>query len=433
MTASRRVLALIQGSLGTRLTGPEIRGWEMARALDRAHDVTAMARVTTEQVRDGIRVLPMSRARLIVEATRHDVVIGPVLPPYLLLATAHRPLVRIADLYDPVELEFGMLSDWSARRDAAILRASRVMHLRNADLLLCANDAQRQRLERDLAAVTGPHPEVLVAPMGLEKSPPAPVGHPLRERVGAIGSQDPVVLWWGSVWRWLDAHTAIEAISRLAVTRPDVRLVITAGRPPNAETDVVNATEEARELARRVGLLDRHVFFLDEWVPFDRRQDYLADASVGITLHRDTAEASLAARARYMDYLWAALPSVLAAGDEMADRFAAVGAARLVAPGDVAGTAAALDGLLGDPAALAAAGDACRQLADELRWAAVLAPVAEAAGEFVPSARPLREVTGLAASVGRYYGRRLADRAAAPVMAASPARERLAPKEATGS
>ena len=129
-------------------------------------------------------------------------------------------------------------------------------------------------------------------------------------------------------------------------------------------------TEEVRELARRRGLLDRNVFFLDEWVPFDERDRYLADADVGITLHADTPEASIAARARYMDYVWASLPTVLAAGDEIADRLAAAGAAVLVPPHDPAATAAALEQLLADPDRLASARAACRVVADEFRWPA---------------------------------------------------------------
>ena len=48
--------------------------------------------------------------------------------------------------------------------------------------------------------------------MGLPPRPPPAAGHPLRERFAAIGADDPLVLWWGSVWRWLDAGTVVEAI-----------------------------------------------------------------------------------------------------------------------------------------------------------------------------------------------------------------------------
>ena len=192
-------------------------------------------------------------------------------------------------------------------------------------------------------------PDVLTVPMGLPAAPAPAAGNPLRDHFGAIGRDDPLVLWWGSVWRWLDAGTVVEAVGRLASHRPDIRFVITAGRPSNAATDPLNVTEEVRDQARRSGLLDRNVFFLDEWIPFAERDRFLADADVGITLHADTPEASIAARSRYMDCVWAALPTVLAAGDETADHLAAAGAAVLVPPRDPAATAARARATAGRP------------------------------------------------------------------------------------
>ena len=57
--------------------------------------------------------------------------------------------------------------------------------------------------------------------------------------------------------------------------RPDARLVISAGKAPSARADGLAATEEARQLASRLGLLDQSIFFLDEWTPYDRRHAYL--------------------------------------------------------------------------------------------------------------------------------------------------------------
>lgn len=218
------------------------------------------------------------------------------------------------------------------------------------------------------------------------------------------------MLWWGSVWRWLDAGTAIEAIGRLAATRPDVRFVITAGKPPNAATDPLNVTDEARDLARRTGLLDRNVFFLDAWVPFEERHRYLGDADVGLTLHAATEEASLAARARYMDYVWASLPSVLAEGDEVGDRLAQAGAARLVPPRDPEATAATLDKLLGDRDSLANARQACRDVAAEYRWDALVAPLVAGVESLDLAAGSTSRTLGVAREAVGYYARRVVDR-----------------------
>jgi glycosyltransferase involved in cell wall biosynthesis len=384
MSKRHRVLVIVQGRIGDNPAGPEIRGWEMARAFAARHDVTIVADTEVEHEREGIRIVPRSRRRLVAEARRHEIVIGPLLPPYLMLAMAGRRKVRVADLYDPVDLELSTLGEhWRARRLLAQRRILNVLQLRSADVVACANEPQRERIveELDGSGRRDGGPALTVAPMGLPGVPPPSTGHPLRDRFPAIGDSDPVVLWWGSVWRWLDAPTAIRAIGVLAARRPDVRFVITAGPPPNELTGELNATEEARIVARDLGLLDRHVFFLEEWVPFAERHAWLRDADVGLTVHAESEESPLAARARYMDYIWAGLPAVLARGDVVADQMAAAGAARLVDPGDPEGTADALEALLADPAALAEARTACARLAEDLRWDHVLQPlVAEVEG-----------------------------------------------------
>jgi glycosyltransferase involved in cell wall biosynthesis len=196
----------------------------------------------------------------------------------------------------------------------------------------------------------------------------------------------------------------------LAERRPDIRLVITAGRPPNAATDPLNVTEEVRAAARERGLLGRNVFFLDEWVPFEDRHHYLADADIGICLHGDTPEAALAARARYMDCVWASLPLVLAAGDEVADRLAGAGAASLVPPRDPHAAAAAIEALIADPGRLDGARAACRAVAAEFAWPAVLAPLVECLAEMRSADHTVGDLVAAAGHSTGYYARRAVDR-----------------------
>jgi glycosyltransferase involved in cell wall biosynthesis len=417
MGGSSRVLVLIQGaaddlpagSLGDRRTGPEIRGWEIVRALAERHDVTAAASVGEPTTLDGVRVVPRSRRSILKELNRHDSIVGPAIPPYALVAG--RNCLRVADLYDPVELELATVGGWRGRRDGARRRANRQLQLRWADVLLCANGRQRDAIDRDLTGVERPSPpRILTIPMGLPAAPTASVGHPLRDRFEQIGPADPLVLWWGSVWRWLDAKTVVEAIEILALRRPDLRLVITAGRPADSNTDPLNVTDEVRDVARDRGLLGRHVFFLDEWVPFEARHHYLADADIGITLHADTPEAAMAARARYMDCVWASLPLVLAEGDETADRLAGAGAATLVPPHDPPAAAAAIDALLSDSGRLEAAGAACRRVSEEFQWSTLLAPLVDCVGR-IPKSRGSRgELLSAVGQAGRYYLGRSLDR-----------------------
>jgi glycosyltransferase involved in cell wall biosynthesis len=403
-----RVLILVPGVLGERLSGPEIRAVRLGQALAAENRVTLMAPGAEGGDHDGLPVVPFSRRRLLREARRHDVLMASTVPPFALALKRYLRIVAVSDQYDPVELELGTLAE-GADRARVTARAARRLQLRCADLVLCAGRRQRELLEAEIETLDGSaRPPLRTVPFGIDEGSPPSGGTPLRDRFPQIQSGDRIVLWWGSLWRWLDAETAIRAIASLADSRPDVKLVFTAGRAPNGDAERHSALTEARALAEELGVLDRSVLFLDEWVPFARRGDYIGDADLGLTLHRDTEEASLAARARYMDYLWSGLPCVLGRGDETAESFERAGFATLVEAGSPTATATALLALL-EPDASARAAEAGRRLADEFRWRRVAVPLVAAMREIEPGA----ESTGSSRQLRRttsYYARRLVDR-----------------------
>src|SRR5262249_20045228 len=159
------------------------------------------------------------------------------------------------DLYDPVEVEMATMDGFD--REARAARAAQRIQLRFADLILCAGSRQRERLEGELAQIGAAPKPVLELPFGLPAAPPPSGRKPLPERLAAIGADDKVLLWWGSIWPWLDAEGAIEAFEPVARARPDVKLVFAAGRRADARGDRLSAHESALELAAERGLLDR--------------------------------------------------------------------------------------------------------------------------------------------------------------------------------
>jgi glycosyltransferase involved in cell wall biosynthesis len=156
-------------------------------------------------------------------------------------------------------------------------------------------------------------------------------------------------LWSGGIWNWLDPLTLIRAVGQLAAGRPELKLFFMARAHFDAQVVAEKEMgQQAVALARELGLLDRQVFF-GEWVPYDLRENYLLEADLGASLHRESLETQLAVRTRLLDALWAGLPMIVTRGDELADQLARAGVARAVAPGDVTGVAGALASWLDSP------------------------------------------------------------------------------------
>lgn len=408
-----RILILVPGDVGTHMSGPAIRAWMLALGLSESHDVTAaIDGQLPDAVPDGLRVFRATRARFLRETLRHDVVFSACLPPFAVIAARARGAITVADQYDPFDLELEAIGGLDRRRRAA--QALRRYHQRYSDLVLCAGEAQRRVLLEELECVGRvgrSAPAVGIVPYGLPEAPHRTSETPIRGYFPEIKESDKIVLWWGKIWSWFDPETAINAFVPLARSRPEVKLVITAGRAPDPEADAFSLDWKARELASEHGLLNRSVFFVDDWIPYGERHHWLHEADLGLTLHADTPEAEFAARARYMDYLWAGLPCILARGDEVAAEFGRAGAAVLVEPGDADAVARAAIRLLDDGDALHRAREAAAVLADRYRWATIARDlngmIARAAS--LPRAPTPGALRGLV-EAGAYYGLRASAR-----------------------
>jgi glycosyltransferase involved in cell wall biosynthesis len=415
MSRRLKILVLVQGELGASVAGPAVRGLEMSRVLTERHAVTAATPNPRADRLEDLRLVPFTRSSVLREALRHDVVIAPELPPYLLAAVAGRPILTVSDQFGPVELERATLGDDPlVCRLVESQRAMRRLQLRFADVIVSANDAQQERLLGELAALGDRRPRLVTVPFGLPAPPPHSNGHPIRRAIPGVAEDDFVIVWWGSIWRWLDAGTALRAVARIAAGRPHVKFVLPAGRAPDAGADVMDAAADARELAAELGLLGRSVFFMENWIPYEERHAYLQDADLGLVLHADTPEALIAARSRYMDYVWCGVPCVLARGDEIAQRFGEAGFASLVPPLDEDATVHALARLIDDPEALARARAAAPALCRQFRWPELVRPLVEEIEEAaeVARAQPLQNTRALAFASGSYYIRRLGDQLA---------------------
>ncbi len=388
------VLLVTNDGIGPNMAGPGIRFWEFARVLSR--EIPVVLAVPPFVKMAGVPPSPDFGAtvhlcadsadlRRLAASARTIVTLGSVLTLYPFLAEQSAPLV--IDAYDPfllaglVQRSHLPLADQIPPHEG--YRRSLNLQLRAADFILCADEKQRDYWLGGLSALGRINPHTLAAdptlrrlidvvPFGLPDQPPTGDRSVLKGVVPGIGPETKVILWGGGLWDWFDPLTAIDALAQALQTRPDVALFFMGAQRPNATLAPMQMVAAARARSDALGLTDRHVFFND-WVAYADRHNYLLEADVALSLHGDNIESRFAFRTRFLDALWAGLPQVVSAGDVLSEAVARHDLGQVVAPGDVAGVAAALLTVLNRPRADYAPRMAA--LAAQLRWDHVTAPL----------------------------------------------------------
>ena len=389
----RSVLVISAEPVGVRMAGPAIRASELARALSATCDVTVAAPAPSVSELPLIEAGMADVETLVRTAREHDVVLAQELPPTVLERIAGGPRLVI-DLYNPIVVEVleavAHRSPRAQRRIRSAIAQRTLAALAAADLILCANERQRDLWIGGLAlhGLIESGDLVMEVPFGV---PAEPVGAPggLRAAYPEIAADEKVLLWGGGLWGWLDPGTVFRAVTRM----DGVHLVVMgAGRPG------LERTGQAGYLEAALAEAPANVHINRGWVPYDERGGWLAEADLGITAHHDHLEARYAHRTRVLDYLWAGLPVVATRGDAMADLVERERLGLTVPVGDDAAFAAACGELLASP-------DATRKrvaaFAPSLRWERVAAPLAEWCASDAPR-RAIRRGVVRRATLGHY-------------------------------
>jgi glycosyltransferase involved in cell wall biosynthesis len=332
----RRVLVVTEDRLGEMLGGAAIRAYEFARALTGVADVTlaapgtgppglAPARHVSFELDD-----PRPLRGLFRDA---DVVI--MRPPNPLVAGWLRASkARIVyDLCDPLPLDI-LEAQASASQERQLLWSTVALDhfvaaLHTGHHFICCGTRQRDlylgallasRLIYPAAYNVDPSFRSFIdrVPFGIPSEPPMRIeGAGPRVRLPAIGEDAQIVLWNGGIWNWLDPVTAVAATVKAAERCGRVRLVFMFARLGDGPEH--RAARAARELAQRLGVLDRLVFFNEGAISYRERATWLMDASCVISTHLDHLESNFSFRTRLLDCFWVGVPAVCTRGDELSE------------------------------------------------------------------------------------------------------------------
>jgi glycosyltransferase involved in cell wall biosynthesis len=294
-------------------------------------------------------------------------------------------------MYIPLMLEELQRERPISRAEQALffdrLRREMVTQVLAADLIICASEKQRDYWLGVLSTTGRINPYthsddptlrrlIRVVPFGLSDDPPVHTRQVIKGIHPGIDAADKVLLWGGALYDWLDAPTIIRAMGLLRERRPDVKLFFMGTKHPNPQESQRQGTQEALSLANELGL-DRETIFFNEWVPYQERTNYLLEADIGISLHRDHLETTFSFRTRLIDYIWAGLPIIATQGDVLSELVEKEGLGKTVAPGDDQGLAEAILDLLKVPDLRQSYRERFEKVTVAYRWENVIRPLAE--------------------------------------------------------
>lgn len=348
-----RLLIVTDQTVGSTMSGPAVRAWEIACALSEQFEVILAA--------PGQPTRQHPRVRMVGYEMDQAQFVG--LDPYIVntdavLATA--PLVsrmdRFRDLGKPTIVD---LSDPFALRQLSLLHGKDMPHQISQDVesiiklrleasigdfFICASEQQRSfSLGILLSAgrvntVTYAQDPTLrglidVVPYGLPAEPPYKQKPVLKGVHPGINLDDKLVLWSDGWHDWCDPLTLLEALQQVLAKRRDVKLYLPAGRESDqVSTAELPVYEQALAYCRNLGLLEHHVFFGNP-IPYDERADYLLEADLAVSVHRPTLESALTPQPWLPDCVWAGLPVLSTGSDPLSKSLAEQGLGRVLPPG----------------------------------------------------------------------------------------------------
>jgi len=148
------------------------------------------------------------------------------------------------------------------------------------------------------------------APFGIDTKQPVKKKNNLyRGVIEGINKDDFILIWNGGIWNWNDGATLVQAMNYLKGKK--IKLVFQGFKHPKKGVEISQAAKECLNLATKLKLKDKTIFFVDSWVPYNERADFLLESNVGVVSSPNIPEANLFFKTRIYDHFWAGLPTLL--------------------------------------------------------------------------------------------------------------------------
>ncbi len=179
----------------------------------------------------------------------------------------------------------------------------------------------------------------------------------------------------GGIWNWFDPLSLIKAMKIVNKKQSHIKLVFMGVRPPDPTLPLTSMSIQAIQLSKELNLWNQSVFFNEEWIPYEERQNFLLDADIGVSTHFEHLETKFSFRTRILDYLWAGLPILSTEGDSFAELIDRHQLGMTVPYQDEHSTAQAILSMISHPDSLYQMRQNVLHLKEKFYWPVIIEPL----------------------------------------------------------
>jgi GT2 family glycosyltransferase len=398
----RKIVIVSSEVVSGEMAGPAIRVWNFAQVLSQYMEVILAVPNKVDLPEQNFKVIQFeSDSQLKGIIDQADIILsgGMAFAKYRSIKDSGKYL--IIDIYDPYNL--ATLAEYSSEPIKERLEIHKSIHnifneqFYYGDFFICASERQRDFWLGMLAALNRVNPHsynqdptlkkmIDVVPFGLPSAKPVHTASVLKDKISGISSSDFVIIWGGGIYNWFDPLTLVKAMAKIAGIRDNIKLFFMGVKHPNPEVRELQLVNDTVNLARKLNVYDKNVFFNFGWVDYDKRQNYLIESDAGVITHPEHIETRFSFRTRILDYLWAGLPVISTRGDYLSDLVERKGLGMTAGDGDVRGIVNAVIKLADDKKFYRQCVENIERIAEDYTWEKVCRPIMDFCRDPVSSA-----------------------------------------------
>jgi len=331
----RTLLIVSDDVVSKEMAGPAIRVWNFAKILaEKINVILAIPNQVNlpEQTFKIVQYKDRGSLKELISVSDIILCSGMTFSKYKSIRNSDKYIIM--DIYDPYNI--ATLAEYKNETIEKQFDVYKSIHVNvnemmyYGDFYICASERQRDFWLGMLSALNRVNPfsynqdpqlrELIdVVPFGLPDVKPIHTKKVLKGKIDGIKENDFLIIWGGGIYNWFDPLTLIKAMAEIGKKREDIKLFFMGVKHPNPQVKELQIVNDTVDLAKKLGVFDKNVFFNFGWVEYDERQNYLLESDAGIITHPGHIETRFAFRTRILDYLWAGLPIISTKGDSLSE------------------------------------------------------------------------------------------------------------------